>query len=137
MKEIQVTQVWSLDWEDSSGEGHGNLLQYPCWRIPWTEQPGALQSLGLHRVGQDWSDLASLLAWCWVLPPVMWETATWSSDGEATCPFWVPGGSDGKESACNAEDRGSMSGSVRTPGEGNGNSLHYSCLENPMDGGAW
>ena len=47
-----------------------------------------------------------------------------------------PGDSDGKESACNAQDPGSISGSERPPGEENGNPLHYSCLENPMDRGA-
>ena len=47
-----------------------------------------------------------------------------------------PGGSDGKASAYNAGDLGSISGSGRSPGEGNGNPLQYSCLENPMDGGA-
>ena len=47
------------------------------------------------------------------------------------------GGPDGKESACNAGDLGSIPGSVRSPGEGNGNPLQYSCLENPMDRGAW
>ena len=48
-----------------------------------------------------------------------------------------PGGSDGKESACNAGDQGSIPGSGRSPGEGNGNAFQYSCLENPMDRGAW
>ena len=48
-----------------------------------------------------------------------------------------PGGSDGKESACNVGDQSSIPGSGRSPGEGNGNPLQYSCLENPMDGGAW
>ena len=48
-----------------------------------------------------------------------------------------PGGSDGKTSAYNAGDLGSIPGSERSPGEGNGNPLQYSCLENPMDGGAW
>ena len=48
-----------------------------------------------------------------------------------------PGGSEGKESACNPGDLGSIPGSGRSPGEGNGNPLQYSCLENPMDGGAW
>jgi len=46
------------------------------------------------------------------------------------------GGSDGKESACNAGDLGSIPGSGRSPGEGNGNTLQYSYLENPMDRGA-
>ena len=48
-----------------------------------------------------------------------------------------PGGSDGKASVYNAGDLGSIPGSGRFPGEGNGNPLQYSCLENPMDGGAW
>ena len=45
-------------------------------------------------------------------------------------------GSDGKESTCNAGDPGSIPGSGRSPEEGNGNPLQYSCLENPMDRGA-
>ena len=48
-----------------------------------------------------------------------------------------PYSSDGKESACNAGDHGSIPKSGRSPGEGNGNPLQYSCLENPMDRGAW
>ena len=47
-----------------------------------------------------------------------------------------PGGSDGKESAYDAE-QGSILGLGRCPGEGNGYQLQYSCLENPMDRGAW
>ena len=47
------------------------------------------------------------------------------------------GGSDGKVSAYNAGDQGSIPGSGRSLGEGNGNPLQYSCLENPMDGEAW
>ena len=48
-----------------------------------------------------------------------------------------PGGSDGKVSACNVEDLGLIPGLGRSPGEGNGNPLQYSCLENSMDEGAW
>ena len=48
-----------------------------------------------------------------------------------------PGGLDGKESACNAGDPGSIPRSGRTPGEGNGYPLQCSCLENPIDRGAW
>ena len=47
------------------------------------------------------------------------------------------GGSDGKASAGNVGDPGLIPGSGRSPGEGNGNPLQHSCLENPMDGGAW
>ena len=48
-----------------------------------------------------------------------------------------PGGSDGKASAYNVGDPGSIPGLRRSPGEGNGSPLQGSCLENPMDGGAW
>ena len=48
-----------------------------------------------------------------------------------------PQGSDDNESACNAGDLGSISGSGRSPGERNGYPLQYSCLENSMDRGAW
>ena len=49
----------------------------------------------------------------------------------------LPGGSDGKVSAHNAGDLGSIPGLGRCPGAGNGNPLQYCCLENPMDRGAW
>ena len=49
----------------------------------------------------------------------------------------LPGGSDGKESACNVGDLGSIPGLGRSPGGGHGNPLQNSCLENPMDRGAW
>ena len=48
-----------------------------------------------------------------------------------------PGSSAGKEFTCNAGDLGSIPGLGRSPGKGNGNPLQYSCLENPMDRGAW
>ena len=57
------------------------------------------------------------------------------------CRYYVcmdfPGISAGKESACNARDLGSIPGLGRSPGGGHGNPLQYSCLENPMDRGAW
>ena len=53
------------------------------------------------------------------------------------CTGSGPGGSKVKASASNTGDPGSIPGSGRSPGEGNGNPLQYSCLENPMDGEAW
>ena len=53
------------------------------------------------------------------------------------CTQGLPGGSDGKESVCKAGDLGLIPGLERPPGEGNGDPLQDSCLENPMDGGAW
>ena len=51
---MQETQVWSLGWEDSQEKGmatHSNIL---AWRIPWTEEPGGVQSMELQRVGHNW-----------------------------------------------------------------------------------
>ena len=69
----------------------------------------------------------------------------WTGDYSNNCSSVVhkvftesfPGGSDGKASACNAGDLGSIPGSRRSPAEGNGNPLQYSCLENCTDRGAW
>ena len=56
----------------------------------------------------------------------------------AICKLWAfPGGSDGKESICIAGDPGSIPGSERSPGGGNGNPFQYSCPENSMNRGAW
>ena len=52
-------------------------------------------------------------------------------------PWGFPGGLDGKESACNAEDPGLIPGLGRSPREGNGTPLWYPCLDNSMDRGAW
>ena len=50
---VQETQGQSLGWGDPPGEGNGCPLQYSSWRIPWTEEPGGLQSMGSQRAGQD------------------------------------------------------------------------------------
>ena len=55
----------------------------------------------------------------------------------AKTPSNFPGGSEGKASAYNVGDPGLIPGLGRSPGEGNGNALHYSYLEYPMDGEAW
>ena len=65
---------------------------------------------------------------------VLYTSTTWE---EALQYKYFPGGSDGKASAYNVGDLGSIPGSGRSPGEGNGNPLQCFCLENPMDGGTW
>ena len=57
--------------------------------------------------------------------------------GNRIALHFFPGDSDNKDSACNAGDLGSIPGSGRSPGEGNGYPLQYSCLENSMERGAW
>ena len=53
MQETQERQVKSLGWEDPLEEGMATHSSIVAWRIPWTEEPGGLQSVGSQRVGQD------------------------------------------------------------------------------------
>ena len=107
-------------WEGKiPGGGHGtpSIL---AWRIQWMEEPSRLLSIRWQRVRYDWSDLACMHA-----------------RQLLTASLGFPGGSDSKDSACSAGDPGSIPGSGRSPGEGNGYPLLYSCLENSKDRGAW
>ena len=95
---------------------HSSVL---AWRIPGTEHPGGLPSMGSHRVGHDWSDSAA----------------------GAVCSYrGLPGGPVVENTPANAgdaRDAGLISGSGRSPRVGNGNPLQYSCLGNPIERGAW
>ena len=51
---VQETWVLSLGWEDLLGKGMATQSSVPAWRIPWTEKPGRLKSMGLQRVGHNW-----------------------------------------------------------------------------------
>ena len=98
----------------------------------------------MHRVRYMGRGL-SVLALC-MMPPTQYLQVLTSLEVLRTLSYGVlmeasshnfPGGSDSKESACSARDQGSIPGSGRSPGEGNGNPLQHSCLENPLDGEAW
>ena len=60
-------QVQSLGWEDPLEEGISTPSNILAWRIPWTEEPGGLQSIGSQTVGHDWSDVAHIYL---VLDPI-------------------------------------------------------------------
>ena len=55
---MQEIWVWSLGQEDALEDSMATHFSVLSWRIPWTEEAGGLQSMGLHRAGHDWSDLA-------------------------------------------------------------------------------
>ena len=92
---------------------HSSIL---AWRIPWTEEPGRLQSIG----SQSRTGLKRL---------------------SHMAPYkGFPDVNSGKEPAQTTDDVrdvGSVPGSERSPGGGHGHPIQYSCLENPMDRGAW
>ena len=78
----------------------------------------------IYRTLLFYAGLTQIVVWFWIFC-------------ETSVPFDFPGSSEGKESASNVGDPGSIPGRGRSPGEGNGNPLQYSCLENLMDRGAW
>ena len=96
------------------GEGNGNPLQCSCLENP---RDGGAWWAAIYRVAQSQIQLK------------------WLSSKQVTEGF--PHSSVGKESTCNAGDLSLIPGLGRSPREGNGNPLQYSCLKNPMDRGAW
>ena len=97
---------------------HSSIL---AWRISWIEEPGRLRYMGLQRIRS-----LKTVGGKYELLLILFGTKQ-----------HIPGGSDGKESTCNSGSPGSIPGSGRFLGEGNGNPLQYSCLENSTDSGAW
>ena len=65
---MQETWVWSLGWEDPLEKGLSTYSIILAWRIPWKEEPGGLQSMGLQRIGYDWATsfrfTSLLFHWC-------------------------------------------------------------------------
>ena len=98
----------------------------PC---PW-DSPGKNTGVGCHF-------LLQCMHACQVASVVSSSVQPYGQIYAIMCQMGFPGGSDGQESACNVGDLGSIPRLGRSPGGGHGNSLWYSCLENPMDRGAW
>ena len=92
---------------------HSSIL---AWRIPGMGEPIGLLSMGSHRVGHDWSDLAAAAARCSQVVLVVMNPSANTGDVRGAC---------------------SVPGSGRSPGGGHSNAFQYSCLENPMDRRAW
>ena len=105
-------------WRRSPGKEMATHSSILAWEIPWIDEPGRLQSMGLQRVRHDWSDLACIYTHVWAFQVALVV----------------------KNSPANAGDirnQGSIPQSARSPGGGHSNPLQYSCLEKPVDRGAW
>ena len=106
-----------------------------AWKIPWTEEPGALQSMGSLRVRHNWTTSLSFFIFM-----------HWRRKWQPT-PVFLPGKPHGRRSlvGCSPSGREKSDKTEQLPfhfslsciGEGNGNPLQCSCLESPRDGGAW
>ena len=106
-----------------------------AWNIPWMEEPGGLQSMGSLRVGHDWVTSLSLFTFMhwrrkWQPTPVFLPG---ESHRERRLVDYSPGGREESDTTEQLHFHFSLS----CIGEGNGNPLQSSCLENPRDGGAW
>ena len=140
-----ICLLLTLFWEKAVAT-HSSIL---AWKIPWMEEPGRLQSTRSLRVGQlrFHFSLSGNPLQCSCLENPRYRGAWWAAVyGVAQNQTWLkwfssssnpilgfPGGSAGKESACNVGDLGSIPGLGRFPGEGKGYPLLYSGLENSMD----
>ena len=108
---------------ETCGEGNGTPLQYSCLENP-------------RDRGACWAAVCGEVRPCPPLPPAS-NTSYLPDFSVFNLHLGFPGGSMVKNPPANAVDLGSIPGSGRSPGEGNGNPLQYSCLENPMDRGSW
>ena len=114
----------------SPGEGNGNPLQCSCLENP---RDGEFWWAAVYGIAQSWTRLKRLSSSSYSLLHGIFLTQGLNL-GLLHCGF--PSGSDGKASACNAGDLGCIPGLGKSPGEGNGKPLQYSCPRNPMNRGA-
>ena len=152
---MQETWVWSLGQEDPLKKGMATHSSILAWRIPWTEEPGGLQSVGSQRVGHDWATNTfttlhkvtgidamnpeinkihifsnkqdTYILKC-IRQATFW-TQSWNFIKGCLCCFCLfcfPGTSADKDTACNAWEPGSIPGPGRSSGEGIGYPLQYS-----------
>ena len=129
---IRWLKYWSLSFSISPSNEHSGLISF---RVDWFDLVAVQGTLQESSATPQFK--ASILQHS-VFFMVQLSHPYMTTGKTIALTLWgFPGGSDGKASACNVEDPGSIPGLGRSPGEGNGNPLQYSCLENSMDGGAW
>ena len=104
------TSVWSLGWEDPLEKGTATHSSILAWWIPWT-----VMSMGSQRIRHDWETFSFSLYYIASQVALVVKNSPVKATRDVD---WIPE-------------------SGRPPGGGHGNSLQYSCLENPMDRGAW
>ena len=133
---------WTWVWASPGfGDGQGSLVCRSLWgfrvRHDWVTELNWLNVFIPHHCPPNSLKPNVMVFWD---GKFRWNHEVGPPTRELVSPIrrgGFPGGSEVKTSACNVGDPGSIPGSRRSPGEGNGNPLQYSCLGNPMDGGAW
>ena len=141
---MQETRFGSLGWDHALEKEIGTHSSTLAWKIPWMEEPGRLQSMGLQGVRHYWATSLSLF---WMQPWTSQSprlTAAWLSLSHTFRNVWQKSDSwkvvnmpSGSKVKCHAKDLGLIAGSGRSRGEGNGYPHSCSGLENSVDRGAW
>ena len=150
---VLVDGVMLKEWNSTLRSKEGNISQIPLMTITTQSEvtfkhllsfslrtcdfPSKLAVFGKVLKATSW--VAKLLGTNGIpVGPRFWALVCWQLVEYLLYLCWAfPSGSNGKESACNAGEPGSIPGSGRSLGQGNGYPLWYSCLGNPMDRGAW
>ena len=139
LRTLQGLPWWSSGWLYTSNAGDQSL-------IPVRGTRSHMLQLKIQHaiIKTEYNQINDLKKLCYLYKHIKKKTPCCSKCGpwhSSHSLIWkllgFPSGSESKDSACNSEDLGSICGSGRSPGEGNDNPLKYSCLEDPMDRGAW
>ena len=125
MQEKEETRLQSLGQEDLLEKEMATHSNIPAWKIPWTEEPDWLQSMVCQRVRCDWACTST------------WQHLYFKLRITILLIKYSPVTQRLKRLPAMRETWVRSLGWEDSPGEGNGNPLQYSCLENLMDGGAW
>ena len=144
---VQFTKVlhWGKPMSEKAMAPHSSTF---AWKIPWVEEPGRLKSMGSLGVGHDWVASLSrigegngnpLQCPCLENPRDggAWWAAIYGVTQSRTLLKRLSSSSSSKPMQVDVRDSDLISGSGRSPGGGRGNPLQYSCLEHPIDRGAW
>ena len=123
--------VWSLAWEDPLEKEMATCSSIPAWEIPWTEEPGRLQSMASQRVSHNWAKKPSP-SLCDVCVVVMYTCVCNIIWGTSQLVLMVK---NPPANAGDLRDAGSIPGLGRSPGGRHGSQLRYFYLENPLDRG--
>ena len=148
---IRWPKYWSFSFNISPSNEHSGLTSFMMDWLDLLSVQGTLKSLLQHHSSKAWILRHSAFFTVQLSHPYMTTGKTIALTRQTSVSKVMsllfnmlsrlvhsfPGGSEGKVSACNAGDPGSIPGLGRSPGERKGNPLQYSCLENPMDRGAW
>ena len=137
---VRWPKYWSFSFSIILSKEHPGMISFKMDQLDFLAVQGTVKSLLQHQFKSINSSALILLYGPALTSIHVYRTIAlpiWTFVSKIMSLHFNTRCSEVKASACNAGDLGSIPGSGRSPGEGNGHPLRYSCLENPMDRGAW